>query len=107
MLENDINIKLFHFPFTHILIKSQLTNHNRCIYICNTCLIYLHSETALNKHKDECNKIETKMQTELDRKRIQFTTFAKNFLMKRKGVFPYDYLDSVNSLEKTIITRVV
>ena len=47
-IKNDT--KLFYFLFDYRLIKSQLTNHRQSIYICNTCLIHFHSETALNKH---------------------------------------------------------
>ena len=70
-----INIKLFNFLFNYRLIKSQLTKHCRQVCICNTCLIHFHSETTLNKHKDECNKIVTRLHS-VDNNIIRF----KNFL---------------------------
>ena len=67
---------MFHFPFIYRLINSQLTKHKHKIHVCNTCLIHFYSETALIKHKDECNKIVTRLPS-VDNNIVSFKNFKK------------------------------
>ena len=55
---NNISNDIIH---QYIDIINQLTTHRQSIYICNTCLVHFHIEKALNKHRDDDNKIATRL----------------------------------------------
>ncbi|XP_065370870.1 uncharacterized protein LOC135963015 [Calliphora vicina] len=87
--DNHINLllleegEIFHYVLIKKisrLIKTQLTKHRRKVHVCNTCLIHFHNESALMKHKEECNKIVTKMPN-LDNNILSFKNFKKQMDM--------------------------
>ncbi|XP_046811879.1 uncharacterized protein LOC124421113, partial [Lucilia cuprina] len=61
LLEKDERFHYVWIKSISRLVKSQLTKHCRKVYICNTCLIHFHNEAVLVKHKEECNKMVTRM----------------------------------------------
>lgn len=62
------------------LLSTQVSKHLGAKYFCNFCLRYSTSELMLLKHKQECNKIVTKMPTGVDDDNILLFKNFKNQL---------------------------
>ncbi|CAH0562755.1 unnamed protein product [Brassicogethes aeneus] len=80
------------------LFSSQLSKHNGCKFFCDRCLHYFISQEKLDKHTDECRKInETAIKMPEPGKNI---LKFKNFKNKEKAPFIV-YADLESVLERT------
>ncbi|XP_055371981.1 uncharacterized protein LOC129605966 [Condylostylus longicornis] len=100
---NHINLLLiekeerFHYVWIKNISKllvNKITKHKGRIYMCSGCLLHFNSQSILEKHKHECNKIVTRLPT----KESEILKF-KNYYQQLDVPFVI-YADSECILEK-------